>query len=1098
MLVTQPLIISSFADSTYSQNESMGNLEVDWGETVTISSGTTITITTQGTVTVSQEGVLINNGHLILEEYSELTNSGTIKNNGIITVNSVSELHNLDGASIINNGIIDLKPAPDGGLLENFGTITNTCEGQVNVPYQNQFSGNQPINDCQDTAPKDDDQDNDGIPDKYDECPVDPNNLCKDSDNDGTPDPNDPCPEDPDDLCLDSDNDGKIDRYDPCPNDPNDGCIDSDGDGIPDSSDPCKYDPINGCADTGDSDNDGLDDGIDDCPNQPETQNGYQDSDGCPDTAPEQKSTTGTNDSDNDGIPDDKDYCINDPETVNGFEDSDGCPDSLPKESYQTPTTNKIEPRLSTTSDSSGNTNIRIDFINTNTGKPQEQIDYRLEITGNGKTVFGPTGLSHTSFSSLSFNLNLPPGNYEAKITIEGVMFELSSPKTTNIGFTVGQTSFIQSFSDLALSVKHDPSNQEPVIDEFPIFYVTVTNLGPEPTSDFFLKFETDQSSQRLHYMPDECQDILCAKPISDFTQSLQDKVLQPGQSITAKVVSGFNTQNKVTTGYKIWEIILDVPEGTDTNRGNNFAKIQYSVGSQVLDTDEDGIADSVDRCVNQKEIFNNFDDADGCPDNADDKDADGVLDVIDECPSEKETRNGYQDSDGCPDRKPQQEMRVMPDYVASTVGYWTAGQVSDNEFKDALGYMIKEKIIYVNPVPNVSCGDTGIPSWIRDSSSFYAQGLVSSTEYLNSIEYMVNNGIISSNGVGCESVKKISLSCPSPFEQDESTSSNIQVNFYLDTSYRTFEKASATVTGMDSDNVLHQICSPEDYINYDSCVEQERIVDGTLSVANCLGAVAEFSDFDRPTGVWPLGYVLPLNGFENGKLFLKYEYQTDKGNSGTVYDDIEVRKSTPNPLWHDHTDNNHLDLFLSPASSSYPIRPSHLDCSGCPQDILDNPSIYQEQMLEKELTLRPSDKFQIFIDDERLDDPLALDIALKLWGEVFDRGVDLATGGYYFWGGRVLGVTNALDITDYPTSVGDAINELHEDQKKHKIFVMLYSENKKELFPVIALEHDDGQFITYPIEISHVTDEVGDKIIVFYTNGFDRTVSSTINVGLH
>ncbi len=65
-------------------------------------------------------------------------------------------------------------------------------------------------------------------------------------------------------------------------------------------------------------------------------------------------------------------------------------------------------------------------------------------------------------------------------------------------------------------------------------------------------------------------------------------------------------------------------------------------------DTDHDGILDSKDRCPNDPEDKDGFEDQDGCPDP--DNDKDGILDVNDSCPNEPEDKDGFQDSDGCPD----------------------------------------------------------------------------------------------------------------------------------------------------------------------------------------------------------------------------------------------------------------------------------------------------------------------------------------------------------------------------------------------------------------------------------------------------------------
>ncbi|HVV16543.1 MAG TPA: OmpA family protein [Polyangia bacterium] len=65
-------------------------------------------------------------------------------------------------------------------------------------------------------------------------------------------------------------------------------------------------------------------------------------------------------------------------------------------------------------------------------------------------------------------------------------------------------------------------------------------------------------------------------------------------------------------------------------------------------DADGDGIADNVDKCPNDPEDKDGFQDADGCPDP--DNDADGIPDKADKCPNEAEDKDNFEDADGCPD----------------------------------------------------------------------------------------------------------------------------------------------------------------------------------------------------------------------------------------------------------------------------------------------------------------------------------------------------------------------------------------------------------------------------------------------------------------
>ena len=65
-------------------------------------------------------------------------------------------------------------------------------------------------------------------------------------------------------------------------------------------------------------------------------------------------------------------------------------------------------------------------------------------------------------------------------------------------------------------------------------------------------------------------------------------------------------------------------------------------------DTDGDGVADESDKCVDEAEDLDGFEDGDGCPDP--DNDGDEVLDADDSCPNEAENKDGWDDEDGCPE----------------------------------------------------------------------------------------------------------------------------------------------------------------------------------------------------------------------------------------------------------------------------------------------------------------------------------------------------------------------------------------------------------------------------------------------------------------
>ncbi|MDP3276392.1 MAG: OmpA family protein [Deltaproteobacteria bacterium] len=90
------------------------------------------------------------------------------------------------------------------------------------------------------------------------------------------------------------------------------------------------------------------------------------------------------------------------------------------------------------------------------------------------------------------------------------------------------------------------------------------------------------------------------------------------------------------------------IPLGNAAAAANLRAFIGIIFEPSIGDTDGDGYRDDVDRCPNDPEDFDNFQDEDGCPEL--DNDHDGILDVNDQCPLVPEDRDGDHDDDGCPE----------------------------------------------------------------------------------------------------------------------------------------------------------------------------------------------------------------------------------------------------------------------------------------------------------------------------------------------------------------------------------------------------------------------------------------------------------------
>ena len=89
-----------------------------------------------------------------------------------------------------------------------------------------------------------------------------------------------------------------------------------------------------------------------------------------------------------------------------------------------------------------------------------------------------------------------------------------------------------------------------------------------------------------------------------------------------------------------------------------SFRVVASLIWSPVPDKDGDGLLGDADKCPDEPEDKDGFEDKDGCPDP--DNDKDGIPDVKDKCPGEPEDKDDFEDADGCPD--PDNDKDGLPD----------------------------------------------------------------------------------------------------------------------------------------------------------------------------------------------------------------------------------------------------------------------------------------------------------------------------------------------------------------------------------------------------------------------------------------------------
>lgn len=86
-------------------------------------------------------------------------------------------------------------------------------------------------------------------------------------------------------------------------------------------------------------------------------------------------------------------------------------------------------------------TRIGVDFINPQTQKIQEHIDYKVTVSKDGEAVFGPIPLTHTSVGSVKIPIefNLGEGVYSMDVQVEGILFQPIPKEVASFDITVGK-----------------------------------------------------------------------------------------------------------------------------------------------------------------------------------------------------------------------------------------------------------------------------------------------------------------------------------------------------------------------------------------------------------------------------------------------------------------------------------------------------------------------------------------------------------------------------------------------------------------------------------------------------------------------------------
>jgi uncharacterized protein YjbI with pentapeptide repeats len=82
------------------------------------------------------------------------------------------------------------------------------------------------------------------------------------------------------------------------------------------------------------------------------------------------------------------------------------------------------------------------------------------------------------------------------------------------------------------------------------------------------------------------------------------------------------------------------------------------------------------------------------------------------------------------------------PDWIKNTAGWWADDMISENEFVNAIQFLVNEGIIDVS-FSDISKKSQIVPDWIKNTAGWWADDMISENEFVNAIEFLITIGVI-------------------------------------------------------------------------------------------------------------------------------------------------------------------------------------------------------------------------------------------------------------------------------------------------------------------------------------------------------------------
>ena len=86
----------------------------------------------------------------------------------------------------------------------------------------------------------------------------------------------------------------------------------------------------------------------------------------------------------------------------------------------------------------------------------------------------------------------------------------------------------------------------------------------------------------------------------------------------------------------------------------------------------------------------------------------------------------------------------VLPDWLKNNASWWSADEITDDDFFLGIEFLISEGFIVLPPNEVGSETSDEIPDWVKNNAGWWAEGQITDAEFINGLQFLISTGIIS------------------------------------------------------------------------------------------------------------------------------------------------------------------------------------------------------------------------------------------------------------------------------------------------------------------------------------------------------------------